>query len=547
MSQATYALSVVIATHNRRERLRRCLEALMGQSQDPQSFEVIVSVDGGDDGSAEMAERLETPFRLRVLRRDKAGKAAALNAATEAAEGSACLFLDDDVIASPELVAGHIDAHAENSQALGIGVLEQPPPSGRNWFGSAYAVAWNKRYAALAQKRPDWPDCYGGNFSAPRGALLEVGGFDTELAAVEDIEIGYRLCEKGCVPRYLPDAHGIHDDHKSRKRILAAGIGYGAFCAEFTERRPAVRPKLLGWFLDTTPREVLLRRVLLSLRVPPAAVAPLGRLIPGAGRRQIWFGFVSRYAFWRGVRGATGRERWLQTTRGVPVLMYHAFTDERKPSRFVMPRRTFARQMRLLAALRYRVIGFEELARSVRDGAPLPRRAAVITIDDGYRDNLEVAQPILSRRGFPATVFVVSGRLGGANDWDEGGAIAGRPLLSPEQVRELRATGTEIGAHTRNHPALPELTGEALATELAGSRTDLEALLGEPVKSFAYPYGRFNERVVKATGEAGMSAACTVEGRRAGLGGDPLTISRMEIRGTDSLVTFLRKLWRGGN
>ena len=547
MSPAPYALSVVIATQNRRERLRRCLGALMNQTQDPATFEVIVADDGSSDRSAAMAEALGAPYRLRVLRLEGGGQAAAQNAALEVAEGKVCLFLDDDVVAGSELVAAHVAAHGGGGSLLGIGALKQPPPDDGNWLGSAYATAWNERYAELAERRPQWSDAYGGNFSAPRAKLLEIGGVATDLAAGFDLELGYRLSKAGCVPRYLPAAHGVHEDQKSGAQILAASSAYGTFCTAFAEREPAVRPKLLGWFLDTTPREVLLRRVLLSLRIPAAAVAPLGRLIPGAGRRQIWFGFVSRYAFWRGVRGASDRKLWLQTTRGVPVLMYHAFTDERKPSRFVMPRRTFARQMRLLAALRYRVIGFEELARSVRDGAPLPRRAAVITIDDGYRDNLEVAQPILSRRGFPATVFVVSGRLGGANDWDEGGAIAGRPLLSPEQVRELRATGAEIGAHTRNHPALPELTGEALATELAGSRADLEALLGEPVKSFAYPYGRFNDRVVKATGEAGMSAACTVEGRRAGLGGDPLTISRMEIRGTDSLVTFLRKLWRGGN
>jgi glycosyltransferase involved in cell wall biosynthesis/peptidoglycan/xylan/chitin deacetylase (PgdA/CDA1 family) len=547
MSPNPYALSVIIATHNRRERLRGCLEALASQTQDPAGFEVIVADDGSDDGSAAMAEALETRFRLRVLRRAREGKAVALNAAIELAEGEACLFLDDDVIASPELVARHAAAHAGKSRVLGIGPLEQPPPGKPNWFGSAYAEAWNERYVTLARRQPDWPDCYGGNFSANRAALIEIGGFDVGLPAVEDIELGFRLCAVGCEPRYLPGAHGIHDDQKSRRRILAAGEGYGAFCAEFAEREPAARSKLLGWFLDTTQREVLLRRAFLMLRIPPVAIAPLGALIPGKGRRQVWFGFVSRYAFWRGVRAATGRKRWLQTTRGVPVLMYHAFSAGLEPTRFVMPRRTFSRQMRLLAALRYRVIGFEELASSIRDGTPLPRRATVITIDDGYRDNLEIAQPILSRHGFSATVFLVSGRLAGENDWDEESELSGRSLLTPEQVGELRAAGTEVGAHTRSHPALPEIADEALVAELRGSRSDLEALLGEPVRTFAYPYGRFDERVVAATEEAGLTAACTVAGRRAGLGDGALTISRSEIRGTDSLAAFLRKLWWGGN
>jgi peptidoglycan/xylan/chitin deacetylase (PgdA/CDA1 family)/glycosyltransferase involved in cell wall biosynthesis len=547
MSPMPYELSVLIATRDRCDLLRRCLEALASQTQDPAGFEVIVADDGSGDGSVAMAEALETRFRLRVLRCAREGKAAALNAAIEAAEGAACLFLDDDVIASPALVAEHAAAHADKGRVLGIGPLEQPPPGKHDWFGGAYAEAWNERYTTLARRQADWPDCYGGNFSADRAALLEVGGFDVGLPAVEDIELGFRLCGAGCEPRYLPRAHGIHDDQKSSRRILAAGEGYGTFCAEFAEREPAARPKLLGWFLNTTQREVLLRRALLLLRIPPIAIAPLGTLMPGKGRRQVWFGFVSRYAFWRGVRGASSRERWLQATRGVPVLMYHAFSAESKPSRFVMPRRTFARQMRLLSALRYRVIGFEELASSIREGTPLPRRAAVITIDDGYRDNLEIAQPILSRHRIPATVFVVSGRLGGENNWDEESELGGRPLLTPGEVRELRAAGTQIGAHTRSHPALPEIADNVLADELGGSRADLEALLEEPVRTFAYPYGRFDERVVAAADEAGLLAACTVEGRRAGLGDGVLTISRSEIRGTDSPAAFLRKLWWGGN
>jgi len=546
MNSRPCALSVVIATHNRRDRLRRCLEALANQTQDPTTFEAIVADDGSGDGSAAMAEALQTPFRLRVLRLRGGGQASAQNAALEVAEGEACLFLDDDVIASPGLVAAHVAAHREANDLLGIGALEQPPPADGGWFGSAYATAWNERYASLAQKRPDWADAYGGNFSAPRAKLLEVGGVATELGAGFDLELAFRLCEAGCQPRYLAGTRGIHDDQKSPNRLVAASSRYGAFCAEFAEREPAVRPRLLGWFLNTTPREVLLRRALLTLRVPPAVIAPLGGLIPGVDRRQVWFGFVSRYCFWLGVRRATSRERWLQTTRGVPVLMYHAFTDE-QPSRFVMPGRRFAAQMRLLAALRYRTIGFGDLARSLREGTPLPRRAAVITIDDGYRDNLEIAQPILSRRRFPATVFVVSGRLGGENDWDQEGAIVGRALLTAEQTRQMRAAGIEIGAHTRHHPPLPEATDEALADELSGSRADLEAVLGEPVTTFAYPYGRFDERVVAAAERAGLLGACTVEGRRAGLGDGPLTISRSEIRGTDSLVTFLRKLWFGGN
>jgi peptidoglycan/xylan/chitin deacetylase (PgdA/CDA1 family)/GT2 family glycosyltransferase len=542
----TIELSVVIATHNRQQKLERCLEALRVQDGDPSHFEVIVACDGSSDGSAELAAAVAMPFPLRVLDLPKGGKATALNAGIEAAAGSVCLFLDDDVVAAPGLLAAHLASHREDPEALGIGHLRQPPPAGRNWFGRAHAVAWNRRYEELAAKRADWTDCYGGNFSAPRQALLEVGGFSVELPAIEDIELGYRLVGQGCRPRYLAAADAVHEDHKSRDRLLDDVERYGEFCARFAAEKPAARPKLLGWFGEPTPRDVALRRLLLGAGVPSRLLAALGGAIPGAGRKQVWFGFVDRYAFWRGARTGMDRERWRATARGVPVLMYHAYSEREEGDRFVISKRSFARQLRLLALLRYRVVGFEQLAAALHEGRPLPSRSVVLTIDDGYVDNLDIARPLLRRRGFGATVFLVSRRLGGVNDWTAEGAVAMRPLLTPEQVEQLRGEGIEIGAHTRNHPSLPTLDPAGLEDEIAGSREDLETMLGAPVKTFAYPYGQFDEATVEAARAAGFEAAGTVENRLVRLGDDPLQIPRLEIRGEDRLGRFLRKLWFGG-
>jgi glycosyltransferase involved in cell wall biosynthesis len=197
-------LSVLIATHDRPEKLRRCLESLAGQTADPAGFEVIVADDGSPEGTAALVESFEAPWELRLLRLPKGGKSAALNAAIEAAAAPACAFLDDDILAAPGLVAAYLAAHREQPLTLGIGRLEQRPPADGNWYGVAHAVAWNERYDELTKREADWPDTYGGNFSAPRALLREVGGFDTELEAIEDIELGYRLSEAGCEPRYLP-------------------------------------------------------------------------------------------------------------------------------------------------------------------------------------------------------------------------------------------------------------------------------------------------------------------------------------------------------
>jgi peptidoglycan/xylan/chitin deacetylase (PgdA/CDA1 family) len=177
----------------------------------------------------------------------------------------------------------------------------------------------------------------------------------------------------------------------------------------------------------------------------------------------------------------------------------------------------------------------------------LPRRSVAITIDDGYADNLEIAHPILRRHGFSATLFLISGKLGGRSDWSkEGGATDDRPLLSEEQALRLRSEGHAIGAHTRTHRPLPTLAEEEARAEVGGSRADLESVLGTPVPTFAYPYGELDDAAVDASERAAFVAACTTRPHHVRFGDDPLRIPRIEMRGSDTTRRFLRKLWLGG-
>lgn len=539
----TPEISVILATHNRQSMLKRCIEALGRQTRSPSSFEVIVGDDGSSDGSVEMLRGLSTAFDLTALDLGKVGRAEARNAAIRAARGRTCLVIDDDVIAEPELIAAHAEAHREE-RIVGIGRLTQVPPEGRDWYSTQFTQTWNEHFDRLEGREVDWTACYAGNLSAPREALLEVGGF-VPRAAGEDLDIGFRLAQAGCRLRYLPGARALHDDSKSRERLVADSVRQGSKQIELVAEHAEMEPHLYGWFLATSRREVALRRAMLALRVPPRLLARLGGLLPGAGRRRIWFYFVSRYAFWRGARSGVDRERWERMTRGVPVLMYHAFGERDEEDRFVVPRRAFSRQLRLLNLLGYRGIDFGELVETLRASRLPPRRAVVITIDDGYLDNLEVAEPILRRRGFPATVFLVSGKLGGVNDWTHEGALAQRPLLTLEQVEELRRRGVSIGAHTRTHPALPTLADPEVEREVAGSREDLEGALVTSISTFAYPFGALDDRASSAVAAAGFSGACTVEPRLARPLEDPMRIPRLEVKAEDSLLRFLLNLWLG--
>jgi glycosyltransferase involved in cell wall biosynthesis len=277
---------------------------------------VIVADDGSTDGTAAWLESLKTPFDLRVLALAKAGKPIVLNAAIEAARGEVCLFLDDDIIASPGLVAEHLAAHRREPKTLGIGALTQRAPDGRDWFVHTFTRAWNDHYEELRQRPARWTDCYGANFSAPRATLLEINGFSSEVATVEDFDIAYRLQGAGLQITYLPQADAVHDDQKSRSRMLADLQREGAAYVEFAARHPGTEAELLDWVGSAGPIELRLRRLLIGLRVPPGWLATLGTLVPGPGRKMIWLHLVRRLAFWRSVSGAMSREQWLRTTRG---------------------------------------------------------------------------------------------------------------------------------------------------------------------------------------------------------------------------------------
>jgi glycosyltransferase involved in cell wall biosynthesis len=310
VSESVPDLTVIVASHNRRELLRRCLESLGEQTADPADFEVIVADDGSEDGTAEMAEAFQAPYPLRVLRLKKGSHAAAQNAALDAAGAEFCLLLDDDVIASPELVAGHIEGHRQHPRAIGIGALTQQPVDADDWYAHAYARGWEEHYAELATREAHWSDCYGANLSFPREAIREIGGVSIDIPSAKDFDLALRLCRSGCTPVFFPRAHGVHDDQKRSDRMIADAQRAGRMHVELSRRFPEAAPELLDWAAGASPRERAVRRLFLVLKAPIAPLVWMGRFLPGEGRKMIWLHTVRRLAFWSGVRGAIGRRSW---------------------------------------------------------------------------------------------------------------------------------------------------------------------------------------------------------------------------------------------
>lgn len=200
----------------------------------------------------------------------------------------------------------------------------------------------------------------------------------------------------------------------------------------------------------------------------------------------------------------------------------------------------FARQMFLLKLLGYKGLSMSAAMPYLR--GEKQGRVAVITFDDGYVDTLEQALPILQKHGFSATCYVISQRTGQYNDWDAASLNVRKSLMNDEQVRAWHAAEMEVGAHSRTHPRLTGCTDAELVDEIAGSKADLEALIGQPVTQFCYPYGDLDERVVAATRQAGFDAATTVQRGRARVGDDAMLLRRVLVSGSTMPHLFLLKL-----
>jgi peptidoglycan/xylan/chitin deacetylase (PgdA/CDA1 family) len=224
------------------------------------------------------------------------------------------------------------------------------------------------------------------------------------------------------------------------------------------------------------------------------------------------------------------------------VLSYHAASSTWDSPLAVRPERLEAQ----LCHLRARGYRGATVHQAVHE--PPSERTMAISFDDGYRSVLQIAFPILERLGFVGTVFVPTDfpETGRPMAWPGIDHWLGTPHeqelcpLSWTELRQLVQSGWEIGSHACSHPHLPELSDGRLERELALSRQRVEKELGQPCRSLAYPFGSYDERVVRAVRAAGYSTACAVPVGRSST--DPLAFPRIGIYRPDGMAAFRLKV-----
>lgn len=175
----------------------------------------------------------------------------------------------------------------------------------------------------------------------------------------------------------------------------------------------------------------------------------------------------------------------------IDILTYHSISQADGPTS--IPAGIFEAHLEAIAASGCTPVSLDVVAAWHAGKLALPERSVVITFDDGFVDFRDEAYPRLSARGWAATVFLPTGRLGAREDW-KGAHRSPRRLLSWTDVELLARDGVEFGGHSVTHPDLTRLSDHDLRWEVASSRDALAARLDRPPLTFAPPYGRAGPR-----------------------------------------------------
>ena len=173
----------------------------------------------------------------------------------------------------------------------------------------------------------------------------------------------------------------------------------------------------------------------------------------------------------------------------IPILSYHSIDNKICP--LSLNTKEFEKQLIFLKKNNYKSIYFNEID-------SMQENQCVITFDGGYKDLIINALPLLKKYNFKAICYIVANNIGKTNTWDsKNNLILKKDLMSILDIQEWLKNGMSIGSHSFNHLDLTSLNKEDLKFQLSKSKFFLEDIIGKKIKSFCYPYGKYNNNVIK--------------------------------------------------
>lgn len=218
---------------------------------------------------------------------------------------------------------------------------------------------------------------------------------------------------------------------------------------------------------------------------------------------------------------------FVETRYYPPILMYHSVDDQWTKTKLSVSPEQFREQMKFLRDKRYNVISLEKLVDLINSRKRIPHRTVVVTFDDGNENNYTNAFPVLKEYKIPATIFLVS-------DW-----IGKKNFLNTGQIKEMSEAGIEFGSHSKTHASLSEISGRKLEDEIFLSKNAIEAVLGDYVTTFCFPFGDRNPEVRPLLVQVMYEAACVTFPRDDSIKIDPYELKRIKVSpGPYNLLVF---------
>ncbi len=310
-------VSVVVATYNRTELLRRLFQQLDEQSLDPSRYEVIAVDDGSNDVVSDLLADVKTRYAHRIVRQENSGPGVARGRGVTLASGVIVVFLDDDMQVGSSFLENHLRHHDEEDTVVLGRLRPDANLADMPLFERFYARVLAKSSDDLAEGREKvrGHNIYTGNVSMPRALFLRAGGFDPAFRALEDEELGVRLEKEGARFVFANDAESVHgSDWTSMRKWMDRAFRDGVYQTKLAHKHPDV-PESSPW--RHLPRLNPISRpfMALSLAAPRAAgLVASAAIRTAAGFDKIGLEpvaiagatFVYGLQYYRGVRAESG-------------------------------------------------------------------------------------------------------------------------------------------------------------------------------------------------------------------------------------------------
>ncbi len=239
----------------------------------------------------------------------------------------------------------------------------------------------------------------------------------------------------------------------------------------------------------------------------------------------------------------------------IPTLMYHKIpaTEIQTQHRIFVTKKNFAMHLKFFRFVGFKTITFSELAqfrRGEKDFSLFPRKPLILTFDDGYRDNLENASPLLKYYGFRSQLFLLANTAIKNNQWDMTPESAESPGAHTEPAHEIISgqerklwldSAFEIGSHGFSHKKITEMSDEEALVELKDSKTSLEKEFGIHINTYAFTYGITSAKAAQLAELAGYDYAVNTDTGGILLEESPYRIFRVNIFPEESILSLWKK------